>query len=116
MLGKRVAETSTVTNPSEVLLTVTESTMILPLVAAALASVLNTAPAVVEYVPVIVVEKANESVALNMETPTTSPLELRTSARSALRVSVKDCTSPIDSAVIPNCRPEVPIVVAAILP
>jgi hypothetical protein len=47
MLGNRVADTSTVTNPSDALFTVTLSTMILPPVLAALASVLNTAPAVV---------------------------------------------------------------------
>ena len=64
MLGKRVAETSTVTKPSLVLLTVTLSTTILPPVLVALASVVSTAPAVVAKAPVIVVEKAKVSVGL----------------------------------------------------
>ena len=64
MLGNRVAETSTVTNPSEALLTVTESTTILPPVLVALARVVSTAPAVVAKEPVMVVEKAKVSVGL----------------------------------------------------
>jgi hypothetical protein len=59
-----VADTSTVTNPSEVLLTVTLSTTILPPVLVALARVVSTAPAVVAKAPVMVVENEKLSVAL----------------------------------------------------
>ena len=47
MLGKRVTETLTVTNPSELLFVVTESMIIFPPVLVALARVVMTAPAVV---------------------------------------------------------------------